>query len=244
MGIKTVPQPLYSPDRTPCDFWLFPQLRGCRYEMKEAVTKFNDTLTQEDFHGAFQKLFNSTTSALQLEEITSKGTRISCVYYQYKCPYEKRLENNWRHLVFIYFFIVSLEFISRYHVISLIMSDINNLNLVLSIPICWGVFPTDGLALMWHIPAKLSSAQSRRRYQEWTLIFMIVLSWGGVSPSYHLCMDYFLSIYFLSLISESCYYLNLPLTITLSNTNNYMVQVIYLFINGYLFTYGYMVQSY
>ena len=24
--------------------------------MKEAVTKVNDTLTQEDFHGAFQKL--------------------------------------------------------------------------------------------------------------------------------------------------------------------------------------------
>ena len=28
--------------------------------------------------------------------------------------------------------------------------------------ICWGVSPTDGLAIMWHIPAKLSSAQSRR----------------------------------------------------------------------------------
>ena len=27
---------------------------------------------------------------------------------------------------------------------------------------CWGVSPTDGLAFMWHIPAKLSSAQSRR----------------------------------------------------------------------------------
>ena len=44
----------------PCDFWLFPLLRGCRYEtiekMKEAVTKVIDTLTQEDFHEAFQKL--------------------------------------------------------------------------------------------------------------------------------------------------------------------------------------------
>ena len=40
-------------------FWLFPKLRGCRYEtieeMKEAVTKVNDMLTQEDFHEAFQK---------------------------------------------------------------------------------------------------------------------------------------------------------------------------------------------
>ena len=59
MSIKTVPQPHYSPDLASCDFWLFPKLIGCRYEtieMKEAVTKVIDTLTQEDFHGAFQKL--------------------------------------------------------------------------------------------------------------------------------------------------------------------------------------------
>ena len=59
MGIKTVPQSPYSPDLAPSDFWFFPKLRGCRYktiEMKEAVTKVIDTLTQEDFHGAFQKL--------------------------------------------------------------------------------------------------------------------------------------------------------------------------------------------
>ena len=57
MGIKTVPHPLYSPDVAPCDFWLFPKLTGCRYEeMKEAVTNIIDTITQEDFHGAFQKL--------------------------------------------------------------------------------------------------------------------------------------------------------------------------------------------
>ena len=59
MGIKTVPHPPYSSDLAPCDFWLFPKLRGCRYEtieeMKEAVTKVINTLTQEDFHGAFQK---------------------------------------------------------------------------------------------------------------------------------------------------------------------------------------------
>ena len=60
MGIKTVRQPPYSPDLTPCDFWLFPKITGCRYEtieeIKEAVTKVIDTLSQEDFHGAFQKL--------------------------------------------------------------------------------------------------------------------------------------------------------------------------------------------
>ena len=59
MSIKTVLHPPYSPDVGPCDFWLFPKLRGCRYEtieMKKAVTKVIDTLTQEDFDGAFQKL--------------------------------------------------------------------------------------------------------------------------------------------------------------------------------------------
>ena len=62
--MKIVPHPLYSPDLAPCDFWLFPKLKeklsGCRYEtigeMKMAMTKVIDMLTQEDFHGAFQKL--------------------------------------------------------------------------------------------------------------------------------------------------------------------------------------------
>ena len=55
MGIKTVPQPPYSPDLAPCE-----KLRGCRYEtieeMKEAVMKVIDTIIQEDFHEAFQEL--------------------------------------------------------------------------------------------------------------------------------------------------------------------------------------------
>ena len=60
MGIKTVAQPPYSPNLVPCDFWLFPKFRDCPYEtieeMKESVTKVIDTLTQEDFYGALQKL--------------------------------------------------------------------------------------------------------------------------------------------------------------------------------------------
>ena len=63
MGIKTVPHCPYSPDLAPCDFCLFPKLRELRgrcyetiEEMKVAVTKVIDTLIQEDFHGAFQKL--------------------------------------------------------------------------------------------------------------------------------------------------------------------------------------------
>ena len=67
---STDPQPSYSPDLAPCDLWLFPKLRGCPYEtfeeMKEAVTKVIDMPTQEDFHGAFQKLlerYNKCISA-------------------------------------------------------------------------------------------------------------------------------------------------------------------------------------
>ena len=60
MDIKTVPDRPYSPDLAPCDFCLFPKLRGCRYEtieeMKVTVMKIINTLTQEDFHGVFQKL--------------------------------------------------------------------------------------------------------------------------------------------------------------------------------------------
>ena len=81
MDIKTVPQPPYSPDLAPCDFWLFPKLRGCLdetiEEMKEAVTKVIDSLTQEDFLVPSRSCWNSTISALQPQEITSKGTRVS-----------------------------------------------------------------------------------------------------------------------------------------------------------------------
>ena len=50
IDIKTVRHPPYSPELAPCDFCLFPKLKGgCRYEtieeVKEAVTKVIDTLT-------------------------------------------------------------------------------------------------------------------------------------------------------------------------------------------------------
>ena len=71
IGIETVPHSSYSPDLAPCDFWLFPKLRDCRYEtikeMKEAVTKVIDTLTQEDFHGALQKFLEMYNKCLAAE---------------------------------------------------------------------------------------------------------------------------------------------------------------------------------
>ena len=74
MGNNTIPHPHYSPDFASRDFWLFPKLkkklRGCRFEtieMKEAMTKIIDTLTQEDFHGAFQKLLERYSKCVAAE---------------------------------------------------------------------------------------------------------------------------------------------------------------------------------
>ena len=61
MSIKTVPYSPYSADFAPCDFWLFSKPRSCRYEtiekVKEVATKVIGTLTQNDFHGAFEEIF-------------------------------------------------------------------------------------------------------------------------------------------------------------------------------------------
>ena len=50
--------------------------------MKEAVTKVIDTLTQEDFHGAFQKLLERYNKCIATIGDYLKGTKVSCVYYQ------------------------------------------------------------------------------------------------------------------------------------------------------------------
>ena len=86
MGINTFAQPPYSPDLAPCDFWLFPKLRCCRYEiieeMKKAVMKVIDTLTQEDFHGVFQTLLERYNKYIAAGGNYFEGNRVSCVYDQ------------------------------------------------------------------------------------------------------------------------------------------------------------------
>ena len=87
MGIKTLSQPPYCPYLALCDFCLFPKLRSYHYEtiveMKEAVTKFIDTLTQKHFPGTFQKWLERYNKCIAAGGgITSKGTRVSCVNYQ------------------------------------------------------------------------------------------------------------------------------------------------------------------
>ena len=43
--------------------------------------------------GPSRIFWTDSTSASQPEKITLKGVRVSCVYYQGKCLYEKKSEN-------------------------------------------------------------------------------------------------------------------------------------------------------
>ena len=115
MGIKTVPQPLYSPDLAPCDFCLFPKLKenlwGCRYEtieeMKEAVTKVIDTLTQKDFHGAFQKLLERYNKCIAVGGDYFEGDYSFTCVLLIKVPIRKKsgiLFNNLRIYIYIYIY--------------------------------------------------------------------------------------------------------------------------------------------
>ena len=95
MGINTVRQHPYSLDVGPCDFWLFPKLRGSRYEtidMKEAVTKIINTLTQEDFHWAFQKLLEWYNKCIAAGGDYFEGDLSFMCVLSIKVPIRKSLE--------------------------------------------------------------------------------------------------------------------------------------------------------
>ena len=97
MGIKTVPQP----DLAPCEFCLSPKLkknlRGCRYEtieeMKEVVTKVIDTLTQEDYHGAFQKLLERYNKCISAGGDYFEGNKSFMCVLSMKVPIRKKSGN-------------------------------------------------------------------------------------------------------------------------------------------------------
>ena len=97
MGIKTVPHPPYSPDLAPCNFWLFTELRGYLYEtieeMKEAVTKVIDTLTQENFHGALQKLLEWYNKCIAAGGDYLEGDKNFMCVLSIKVPIRKKSGN-------------------------------------------------------------------------------------------------------------------------------------------------------
>ena len=87
---------LYSPDLAPCHFCLFPKLTGCHYEtieeIKEAVTKVIDTLTQEDFHGAFHNLLERYKCIAARGDYSEGGKSFMCVL-SIKVPIRKKSGN-------------------------------------------------------------------------------------------------------------------------------------------------------
>ena len=97
MGIKTVAQPPYCPDLASFDFWLFPKLTGCHYEtieeMKEVVTKVIDTLTQEDFRGAFQKLLERYNKCIAAGGDYFEGDSSFMCVLSIKVPIQKKSGN-------------------------------------------------------------------------------------------------------------------------------------------------------
>ena len=99
MGFKTVPHTPYSPDFAPCDFCLFPKLRGYHYEtieeMKEAVTKVIDTLTQEDFHGSLQKLLERYIKCITAGGDYIEGDKSLMCVLSIKVPIRKKV---WKHI--------------------------------------------------------------------------------------------------------------------------------------------------
>ena len=71
MCIKTVPHPPYSPD-------FMRNLRRWKRLWRKTLTCSHKRTSI----GPFRSYWNSRTGVLQPEEITSKGTRVSCVYSQ------------------------------------------------------------------------------------------------------------------------------------------------------------------
>ena len=73
------------------------QLRRLKRLCRRSLTRSHKRISL----GPSRSCWDSTTSALQPEEFTSKETRVSYVYYQWKCPYEKSLETYLMILVFL-----------------------------------------------------------------------------------------------------------------------------------------------
>ena len=77
------------------------QLRRWKRLWRRSLTRSPKRTSMEPCRSCW----NGPTSAFLPEEITSKETRVSCVYYQEKCPYEKSLETYLMILVYIYIYI-------------------------------------------------------------------------------------------------------------------------------------------
>ena len=71
--IQVLPHPPYSPDLSPCDFWLNPYIKsclwGCKFEMRSAVGsslyQCINSIPKEQFKNAFSKWISHLEKSVQ-----------------------------------------------------------------------------------------------------------------------------------------------------------------------------------
>ena len=74
-GLKTLPHPPYSPDLSPCDFWLFPilkeKLRGRRFEndneLEAATGEALEKIPKKDFASYPQKWISRMRKCIEVQ---------------------------------------------------------------------------------------------------------------------------------------------------------------------------------
>ena len=138
IGIKTVSQPPYSPDLAPYDFWLFPTLRGCRYEtteeMKKAVTKVIDTLPQEDFHGTLHEVLERYNKCIAAGGDCFEGDQSFMCVLSINVLIRKKSGNLFHYsyiYIYIRYFFLQEIFITNFFVCSGKLCRSNEISLVI-----------------------------------------------------------------------------------------------------------------
>lgn len=80
-SVKLMGHPAYSPDLSPCDFWLFlkikEQLRGKDFqdfsELQGALEEQMNSLQKEDFYQCFEQWFERMNKCIRVQESTLKN---------------------------------------------------------------------------------------------------------------------------------------------------------------------------
>ena len=82
-GLDVLDRPCYSPDLSPCDFWLFPRLKemlaGHRFEshcgIGSAVYQCLQHIPKEDYRAAFTKWVDRCKMCVKADRAYFKGLR-------------------------------------------------------------------------------------------------------------------------------------------------------------------------
>jgi hypothetical protein len=107
--MAAIPHPPCSPDLAPCDFFLFPKmklkLKGRRIDTIEEIhaksQRVLDTLIENDFQEAFQKLRRRWDRCVHREETTSRVMAADRLYVEFYDFYSVSPEYFGYHLVYL-----------------------------------------------------------------------------------------------------------------------------------------------